>query len=74
MNEIGSIIKVSDQNIKELEDALNSLVVNKSKLVGLTEEYPLEIQFCGYRFVLENQTEIEELIASIDNKILDFVW
>jgi len=69
---MGQIIRITAKNIGECEAALLALRRHLDKLARMTETYPVECQFAGYRFVFSSRQDIVSLIDALDTRIAAF--
>ena len=60
------IPEVTLQNLQLCTIARDALRDNLAILAKLTEKYPIECKFGGFRFVFESKVEIDALIAALD--------
>lgn len=70
--EPGKTIKVTKINVEEIKASIISLIKNKDKLVFEMQDYPLQIDFAGYRITLSNNIDLETLIQSLQGKIRSY--
>lgn len=66
---IGDVVKIRKDNVEVCEDALTALRKHLVKLAKMTDEYPVECNFGGYRFVFTCESDITDLISCLDEKI-----
>ena len=69
---MGKKIKITGRNADECREALGALRLHLAKLVRMTKDYPLECSFAGYRFIFTSESDIQELIQSLDSKLVEF--
>jgi len=69
---MGKKIKITGKNFDECQEALAALRLHLNKLVKMTKEYPVECSFAGYRFIFSSESDIQELIQSLDAKLTEF--
>lgn len=65
----GSTVKVTNKNIEEIKASISSLLKNKDKLFESINDYPLQIDFCGYRVTVDKNSELEQLIKTLQSKV-----
>lgn len=69
---MGRSVKITRSNATSIEEALNELRARLDELARLTESYPVECSFGGYRFVFSSREDIQGLIDVLDEKLRDY--
>lgn len=63
------MIQITKVNADECDRALQALRDHLDELAQMTEKYPVECSFGGYRFVFTSKAHIEALIVALDMKL-----
>jgi hypothetical protein len=66
------MLTITHENFGECDRASQGLRDHLDEVVRMTEKYPVECTFAGYRFVFRNRGDIEKLIAMLDEKLAPF--
>ena len=67
------MLTITHENFGECNRASRALRDHLDELAKMTEKYPVECTFAGYRFVFRNRGDIESLIALLDEKLTPFL-
>lgn len=65
----GTIIEVDSCNADKLSKVYKSLLGNYEYYKDKIYEYPLEVEFCGYRFVLYKERDLPDLVNNLGKKL-----
>jgi hypothetical protein len=63
------VIQITQANEQECDRALIALRDHLDDLARMTEKYPVECGFGGYRFVFTSKADIISLIDALDDKL-----
>jgi hypothetical protein len=66
------MLTITHENFGACDRASHALKEHLEELVLMTEKYPVECNFAGYRFVFRNRGDITKLIALLEEKLTPF--
>ena len=66
------MLTITHENLGECTRASSALRDHLDELAEMTEKYPVECTFAGYRFVFRSRADIEKLLAMLDEKLTTF--
>ena len=66
---LGRILEVTSENYSMLLGVADGLKRDRSKLLRNMSQYPLEIEFANYRFVVVSSEELDSLVQTMDQKL-----
>jgi plasmid stabilization system protein ParE len=69
---IGNVVEITATNADECERALENLRDHLDTLARMTERYPVECSFGGYRFVFTSRVDITTLISVLGSKLASY--
>jgi len=67
-----TMFTITHENFREFRQASRALRDHLDELVRMTEKYPVECNFAGYRFVFRNRQDIEKLISLVNEQLTPF--
>ncbi len=63
---------VTPENVAEFQTAVAAIKKDIDILTKRTERYPIELEACGYCFLVRNRVDIEKLIDSLSAEIAEY--
>jgi hypothetical protein len=68
----GDIIQISEDNVQEHCKALEAILYNIATLRGCIDRYPIFLDCAGLRFCMDKQSDLDELMVSLECKIAEY--
>lgn len=62
-------IKVTKKNVQSLDSVAKALRACLSDILNEVEEYPVELNFSGYRVFFETKTDVHAFIKYLDEQL-----
>jgi hypothetical protein len=66
------MLTITNKNFRECQSASEELRAHLDLLARMTQQYPVECTFGGYRFIFRTRQDVIDLIAQLDEKLASF--